>query len=130
MCTRIQAGGMGAKLADEEALKQALVNLLSNAEKYSAEVKEIEISVGQETGSAVIAVSDRGVGVPEAQAEMIFDEFYRVDDKLTSKVKGAGLGLTIARRILRDHGGDIRLKAREVGGSTFEILLPVAGGNS
>ncbi len=116
--------------ADEEALKQALVNLLSNAEKYSAEATRIEVSVRQEAGSAVISVSDRGVGVPATEAGRIFDEFYRADDTLTSKVKGAGLGLTIARRILRDHGGDIRLRSREGGGSTFEIVLPVAGGKT
>jgi len=115
--------------ADEEALKQALVNLLSNAEKYSVETREIEVSVREEAGGAVICVSDRGVGVPQAEAETIFEEFYRVDDTLTSKVKGAGLGLTIARRILKDHGGDIRLRSREGGGSAFEIVLPLAGGN-
>ena len=113
--------------ADEEAVKQALVNLLSNAEKYSTDVKEIEVSVKQEAGSAMIRVSDRGIGVPASEAEMIFQEFHRVDDTLASKVKGTGLGLTIARRIVKDHGGDIRYRARQGGGSVFEILLPAAG---
>jgi signal transduction histidine kinase len=113
--------------ADEEAIKQALINLLSNAEKYSTDAREIEVAVREEIGSAVIAVEDRGVGIPPKEAQRIFDEFYRVDDGLTSKVKGAGLGLTIARRILRDHGGDIRYRPRDGGGSTFEIVLPLAG---
>jgi signal transduction histidine kinase len=116
--------------ADEEALRQAMVNLLSNAEKYSTATKQIEVSVRLEGGSAVVGVSDRGVGVPPGQADTIFEEFYRADDTLTSKVKGAGLGLTIARRILRDHSGDIRLLSRDGGGSTFEIVLPVAGGTT
>jgi signal transduction histidine kinase len=107
-----------------------MVNLLSNAEKYSTATKQIEVSVRLEGGSAVVGVSDRGVGVPPGQADTIFEEFYRADDTLTSKVKGAGLGLTIARRILRDHSGDIRLLSRDGGGSTFEIVLPVAGGTT
>jgi signal transduction histidine kinase len=118
-----RAGTLPAR-ADEEAIKQALINLLSNAEKYSTENKEILVEVRREDRSAVIAVSDRGMGIPEGEAERIFDEFYRVDDKLTSRVKGAGLGLTIARRILKDHQGDVRCLAREGGGSTFELILP------
>jgi signal transduction histidine kinase len=112
--------------ADEEAIKQALINLLSNAEKYSTDRKEIDIEVDSDAGRAAISVSDRGVGIPPGEADRIFDEFFRVDDKLTSKVKGAGLGLTIARRILKDHDGDIRYRAREGGGSTFELILPTA----
>jgi len=111
--------------ADEEAIKQALVNLLSNAEKYSDASKEIEVSVGREGGKGVIAVSDRGIGIPAGEAEKIFAEFYRVDDALTSRVKGTGLGLTIARRIARDHNGDITYSGREGGGSTFRIVLPL-----
>jgi signal transduction histidine kinase len=111
--------------ADEEAIKQAVVNLLSNAEKYSGDVKVIDVGVRLEDDKAVISVSDRGVGIPPGEVENIFSEFYRVDDSLTSRVKGAGLGLTIARRIIRDHGGDIRYTARDGGGSTFEIILPI-----
>ncbi len=113
--------------ADEEAVKQAVVNLLSNSEKYSPGVKAIEIEVGLEGGRAAVSVSDRGVGIPSGEVGNIFHEFYRVDDTLTSEVKGAGLGLTIARKIVADHGGDIAYAAREGGGSTFRILLPPAG---
>jgi signal transduction histidine kinase len=112
--------------ADEEALKQALVNLLSNAEKYSSDTKVIDINVRRDNANAVVSVGDRGVGIPPGKAGRIFDEFYRVDDALTSKVKGAGLGLTIARRILRDHDGDLRYSRRDGGGSTFELLVPIA----
>lgn len=111
--------------ADEEAIKQALINLLSNAEKYSDQVKKIELEVSREGTKAVVSVSDRGVGIPPAEAERIFAEFYRVDDALTARVKGTGLGLTIARRIARDHGGDIVYSPRDGGGSTFKIVLPL-----
>jgi signal transduction histidine kinase len=87
--------------------------------------------VGQEDISgedrAALSVSDRGIGIAPGEARNIFDEFYRVDDALTSEVKGAGLGLTIARKIAADHGGDIHYAAREGGGSTFRILLPRVG---
>ena len=112
--------------ADREAIKQALVNLLSNAEKYSPETREIEIDVGECEGSAVVSVADRGVGIPPGEVENVFDEFYRVDDALTSEVKGAGLGLTIASKILKDHNGAIRYTPREGGGSRFDIVLPLA----
>jgi signal transduction histidine kinase len=112
--------------ADEEAIKQALVNLLSNSEKYSPDIKQIEIDIRQDDGRAIIAVSDRGIGIPVGEAERIFDEFYRVDDDLTSRVKGAGLGLTIARRILKGHGGELKYLRREGGGSTFELIIPLS----
>ena len=112
--------------ADEEAVTQTIVNLLSNAEKYSSQPGEIRVEAGAEGDFAVVRVSDRGVGIPLGEVESIFDEFYRVDDTLTSEVKGAGLGLTIARKIVDDHGGDIRYAAREGGGSVFSILLPLA----
>jgi signal transduction histidine kinase len=134
---RLEAGGFEVVLttragrmavnADDEAVKQAVVNLLSNAEKYSPEVKKIEIEVGPDGGYAAVSVSDRGAGIPPAEVANIFDEFYRVDDTLTSEVKGAGLGLTIARKIIADHGGDISYAAREGGGSIFRIVLPAAG---
>ncbi|MFH1314296.1 MAG: HAMP domain-containing sensor histidine kinase [Candidatus Eisenbacteria bacterium] len=111
--------------ADDESVKQAVVNLLSNAEKYSAEIKQIDVNITCETGSVLIAVSDRGVGIPPGEGEKIFTEFYRVDDALSSRARGTGLGLTIARRILRDHNGDIRYRPRDGGGSTFEIVLPL-----
>jgi signal transduction histidine kinase len=113
--------------ADEEAIKQALVNLISNAEKYSDRLKEIDVSVRSEGRRGVASVSDRGIGIPSGEAEKIFGEFYRVDDTLTSRVKGTGLGLTIARRIARDHGGDIVYEGREGGGSTFKLVLPLLG---
>ncbi|MCX6558928.1 MAG: HAMP domain-containing sensor histidine kinase [Candidatus Aminicenantes bacterium] len=113
--------------ADEEAVKQAVLNLLSNAEKYSAGVKSIEVEVGREGGTVCVDVKDRGIGVPPAEREKIFREFYRVDTTLTAPVRGSGLGLTIARRILRDLGGDVSFAAREGGGSVFRISLPEAG---
>jgi signal transduction histidine kinase len=109
---------------DEEALKQALLNLLSNAEKYSGERRDIRIDI-EETGEAVlILVKDRGPGIPPGDAKKIFKEFYRGDDSLTARVKGSGLGLSIARKIIDDHNGNIQYFSRDGGGSIFQIQLP------
>ncbi|OGD17876.1 MAG: hypothetical protein A2W03_17750 [Candidatus Aminicenantes bacterium RBG_16_63_16] len=109
---------------DEEALKQALLNLLSNAEKYGGEAKQIDIDITGSPGAVLIDVRDRGIGVPPREAKKIFQEFYRADDSPAAKVRGSGLGLPIALRVVRDHGGDIRYFPREGGGSVFEIRLP------
>lgn len=115
----------GIAYADEEAIKQALLNLLSNAEKYSDKEKDINVETGQENNFLYIDVKDRGRGIPPRHVKKIFNEFYRIDDSLTSRVKGTGLGLSIARRIIRDHGGDIKCFPRDGGGSVFRIKLPV-----
>ncbi len=109
---------------DAEAIKQALINLLSNAEKYSDGGKNIDLEITHSSKDACIHIKDRGKGVPAKEIQKIFKEFYRVDDSLTSRVKGTGLGLTIASRIAKDHGGDIIYKARESGGSIFTLILP------
>lgn len=118
-----EAGGAAVE-ADEEALKQALLNLLSNAEKYSGPARRIDVEAARGPGAVLIRVMDRGVGVPPAEAKKIFKEFYRVDRSLSSEAHGSGLGLTIAQRIVRDHGGDILCLPREGGGSVFEVSIP------
>ncbi len=112
--------------ADGEALKQAVLNLLSNAEKYSPAVKSITTAVGIKEGSVLITVLDRGLGISADDAKKIFREFFRVDQSLAAGVRGTGLGLTIAQRIVRDHGGDILFRPRDGGGSIFEIAWPVS----
>ncbi len=117
--------------ADPEAMKQVLINLLSNAEKYSPEGKEIQVVVVREDRDTVVAahVRDRGIGVAENDRERIFLEFVRVDDSLSARVPGTGLGLTIARRIARDHGGNLTCAGRDDGGSDFVLELPAASGD-
>ncbi len=115
--------------ADAEALKQVLINLLSNAEKYSPQGKEIDVEVSRAGADVVARVRDRGIGVADRDRERIFLEFVRVDDSLTTRVPGTGLGLTIARRIARDHGGDLTCEGREGGGSSFVFRLPAAQGD-
>jgi signal transduction histidine kinase len=112
--------------ADRDAVEQAVLNLLDNAAKYAAEGREVRVEAAEEGGCAVIRVLDRGPGVPEAHRERIFEKFHRVDDSLTARQPGSGLGLTIARRMLRDLGGDVVYEPRAGGGAAFRVTLPLA----
>ena len=110
---------------NKEALRQVMMNLLSNAEKYSDEIREISVSCRSERGFAVIKVSDRGIGVEPRFAAKIFQEFFRGDDSLSALRSGTGLGLSIARTIARRHGGDVLYAPHPEGGSIFSLCLPL-----
>ncbi len=113
---------------DADALAQIIVNLLSNADKYSNGGKEVMlqlISRASPLPHAEIRVLDRGTGVPRGSEEKIFEKFYRAHDSLGGGVQGSGLGLTIARQIARAHGGDVVFEPREGGGSCFILRLPI-----
>jgi signal transduction histidine kinase len=112
---------------DRDAIAQVLVNLLSNAEKYSGERKEIEVTLESDASAIKVRVSDHGLGVPAGCEEKIFDQFYRAHDSLGSGIQGSGLGLTLARQIARAHGGDVTFERRENGGSCFVLKLPHPG---
>ncbi len=112
---------------DKDALAQVLVNLLSNAEKYSGQGREVAVELIVHGVIAEVRVLDRGPGVPRGCEEKIFEQFYRAHDSLGSGIQGSGLGLTLARQIARVHGGDVRHEPRGGGGSCFSIRLPLAG---
>jgi signal transduction histidine kinase len=114
---------------DRDALAQILVNLLSNAEKYSGDRKEVRVEVrleSQPLPHVEVRVLDRGLGVPPGCEEKIFEQFYRAHDSLNSGIQGSGLGLTLARQIARAHGGDVVCEPRDEGGSCFTLRLPVS----
>jgi signal transduction histidine kinase len=114
-------------LGDDDALAQVLVNLLSNAEKYSNGNKEVELHTWLDDGHVNVSVLDRGMGVPDGDERKIFGAFYRAHDSLASGIQGSGLGLTLAQRIAHEHGGEIKLEHREGGGCRFTLRLPLAG---
>ena len=113
---------------DRDALAQVMVNLLSNAEKYSDDRREIVVRVEQQSHPlphVEVKVLDRGLGVPRGSEEKIFEQFYRAHDSLSNGIQGSGLGLTLARQIARAHGGDVFYEPREGGGSCFILRLPL-----
>jgi signal transduction histidine kinase len=113
---------------DRDALAQVIVNLLSNAEKYSGDQKDISLQVESQTRPlpyVEVKVLDRGLGVPGGSEEKIFEKFYRAHDSLGSGIQGSGLGLTLARQIARAHGGEVVYERRPGGGSCFSLHLPM-----
>jgi signal transduction histidine kinase len=114
---------------DADALSQVIVNLLSNAEKYSHGGREITLQLALKPAPlphAELKVLDRGSGIPRGSEEKVFEKFYRAHDSLSSGIQGSGLGLTIARQIARAHGGDVIFEARDGGGSCFILRLPLS----
>ena len=112
---------------DKDAIVQVLVNLLSNAEKYCGDKREVAVQVQADSSSPAaveVRVLDRGLGVPTGCEEKIFEKFFRAHDSLSSGVQGSGLGLTLARQIARAHGGNVIYEPREGGGSCFTLRLP------
>jgi signal transduction histidine kinase len=101
---------------------QVLNNLLSNAIKYSPAGGNVVVSVGRLGALAVLSVSDEGIGVDLADRERIFEPFRRGSS--ARDLPGAGLGLSISRRIAEAHGGRIEVGNRPAGGSVFRLLLP------
>ncbi len=113
-------------VGDEDALSQILVNLLSNAEKYSTERKEVEMHTWIADDFVNVSVLDRGMGVPAGEEQKIYEAFYRAHDSLSSGIQGSGLGLTLAQRLAREHGGEILFERREGGGSRFTLRIPIS----
>jgi len=104
------------------ALKRCIANLINNAARYA---KRIQLQAARKSGFIEITVDDDGPGVPEDKRGDVFRAFYRIDDSRSPETGGAGLGLTIARDIVRGHGGEIVLTDSPLGGLRAVIRLPV-----
>ncbi|SFS36656.1 two-component system, OmpR family, sensor histidine kinase VicK [Marininema halotolerans] len=110
---------------DRDQLDQVLDNLISNAVKYTPEGRSITVSARRRSdGFVVVAVSDRGIGIPQKDLEMIFERFYRVDKARSRNMGGTGLGLAIAKEIVEAHGGTITMDSRYGWGTTVRFTLP------
>ena len=111
---------------DEEALAQALWNLLDNAVKYSEKGKNIYVKV--EAGNPVsLKVRDQGLGIPASERSRIFRKFVRGANTKAQGVKGTGIGLAVVKHIVDAHGGEIQVESEPGKGSTFTIKLPSGG---
>jgi heavy metal sensor kinase len=110
---------------DRLILREALVNILDNAIKYSPAGASIAIRVRRQNELALIAIADEGSGIPPSQRQRIFDRFFRIDEARSREHGGAGLGLAIAKWAVEMHGGEITVDERATGGSEFRIVLPI-----
>jgi signal transduction histidine kinase len=108
---------------DRLILRQALINLLDNAVKYSPERGRLEIRVGAQNSEAVIDVRDSGPGIPPEHRSKVFERFYRVDRSRSRAEGGAGLGLSITQWAVEVHGGRIELHCDGAPGCTFRIRM-------
>jgi two-component system phosphate regulon sensor histidine kinase PhoR len=111
---------------DQNAVSEALINLLDNAIKYSNGSKEIEVNVGKEGQNLFIEVKDQGLGIEPEDQKYIFDKFYRVPTGAVHNTKGTGLGLTLVWRIMEAHGGSVEVDSQKGKGSTFRLIFPIA----
>jgi two-component system phosphate regulon sensor histidine kinase PhoR len=110
--------------ADPSLIELALNNLLENAAKYSKPPAKIDITFSHEGRNIKIAIADKGIGIPKADVEHIFERFYTVDKAHSQKLGGSGLGLSIVQNIIQKHFGKISLTSVIGEGTTFTILLP------
>jgi len=112
--------------ADEELIRQVVINLITNAIQYTPQGGSVEVVVRAEKPWAVLEVADTGIGLSETARRRLFEEFYRSPEAKKTFRDGTGLGLSICKRIIDIHGGQISAQSRPGGGSIFSIRLPLA----
>jgi signal transduction histidine kinase len=110
--------------ADADALEQAILNLLTNAMKYSCDSRDIELRLRQSGNEAFVEVLDHGVGVPVELRGRIFEKFFRAPLGAGS-VPGVGLGLTVVAHVAAAHDGRVEVRDNEPKGSVFSLVLPI-----
>jgi signal transduction histidine kinase len=118
----VERAATPSALADRQVLRQALINLVDNAIKFTPPGGSVRVRLSETPREAVCDVVDSGPGVPPAAREHIFDRFYRFGD--ASAIGGAGLGLSIARGAVEANGGRLTLQESSSSGSTFRISMP------
>ncbi len=116
---------LGDFSGDERKIKQILVNLLTNAVKFTPEGGQIKVEARLGDNAAIISVTDTGIGIAKEDQEAIFEEFRQVGSNYAQKREGTGLGLTLTRRFVELHGGKIWVESEVGKGSTFSFTLPM-----
>ncbi|MCX7661334.1 MAG: HAMP domain-containing histidine kinase, partial [Candidatus Omnitrophica bacterium] len=112
-------------LVDPHQIERVFINLLSNAVKFTPQEGKIRIQTkNYDQNTLQVDVSDTGCGIPPEAQELIFEEFYRVDNPINQQVKGTGLGLSLVKQIIQAHNGKIWVKSKLGEGSTFSFTLP------
>lgn len=113
-------------LIDPEYMRMALSNILDNASKYTEENKTLYISVAKKDKNVVMTIRDEGVGIAEDDMDKLFKKFSRIDNPLSVKVGGTGLGLYWTQEIVQLHGGTIDVVSKVSKGTAFTVTLPAA----
>ncbi|HEY4137512.1 MAG TPA: ATP-binding protein, partial [Casimicrobiaceae bacterium] len=116
---------LGEIVADERKFKQILLNLLTNAVKFTPDGGQINVSARKDDSQAVIAVRDTGIGIAAEDQAAVFEEFRQVGHDYTRKAEGTGLGLALTRKFVELHGGQIRVDSEPGKGSTFTFTIPL-----
>jgi two-component system phosphate regulon sensor histidine kinase PhoR len=111
-------------LGDENRLKQIIINLLSNSINYSKENKKILVNLVEKDREIHLTIKDQGIGIPAEHMDRIFERFYRVDSSRNQKSGGRGIGLSIVKQIVKQHGGHIQIKSTVNVGTTIAIIFP------
>ena len=112
-------------LIDRDALEQVLLNIITNAIRYTDEGGKILLTTKMEQYNIIIRVSDNGFGIPSEDLKRIFERFYRVDKARVRELGGTGLGLPIAQHIVEANGGEIRIESEPNVGTIVTIILPI-----
>ena len=110
--------------ADERKFKQILLNLLTNAVKFTPDGGRIDVGARREGDSIVVAVHDTGIGIAPEDQQAVFEEFRQVGRDYTNKQEGTGLGLALTRKFVELHGGRLWVESTLGKGSTFRFTLP------
>jgi signal transduction histidine kinase len=117
----------GAKvLADRDTMLSVFTNLVDNAVKYTPEKGRVTVWAERNGIFARVRVRDDGIGMTEQESEKLFEEFYRVKNKLTENIPGTGLGLSMVKRIVEMHQGSVEVETAPGKGSTFSVDIPLA----
>jgi PAS domain S-box-containing protein len=118
--------GLPMVAADEQQLRQVLVNLIENAVKYSPDGGPVTVRLSKQPRHVQWAVSDQGLGIPPSERRRVFEKFYRLDPNMTRGIGGTGLGLYICSELIRRLDGRIWVDSNDVKGSTFFVEVPIA----
>jgi signal transduction histidine kinase len=113
-------------IADRDTMLSVFTNLVDNAVKYTPEKGHVRVRVERNGIFARISVQDDGIGMTERESEKVFEEFYRVKNKLTENIPGTGLGLSMVKRVVEMHQGSVDLETAPGKGSTFSVSIPLA----